>query len=172
AQPDLAAEYGNLDREPVRERREAAPVVCQHLRTALAATAAAKLELVPEPYGGDLGRERSELSFEQRLPHHAIDALASEPNEPFLSGLVFERAPVLDAARTQGQDAEPNAVHERERGEPEDVDRRAEPEDVVREVHPGARRPIDDAVVLAQLPDELVDVKVVGEPMMVELLQP
>ena len=158
-------------RHLVGQRDEAAAIVGQLLLAALAAAAAAQLQLVPEPHRGDLLGERRRTCRAAAAPTRRDRRCRRPSAEPFGGGERLELAPVADAARPQRQQAEADAGDERQRREPQHVHRRRELEEALGVVHAGPRRPEHDLIALPQLLDELRDVHVVGEPVVVELLE-
>ena len=158
--------------QPVGQRGEAAPVVGQPFPAAPATAAAPQLELVPEPDRRHFFRQVAELPVQERLPHHPIDPLAAHLAQPVCGGPVFEGAPVLHPARPERQQAEAEAVEERQWREAQEVEGCGEFEEVVGVVRTGPGRPRQHLVGLPQLRDEIHHVDVVGEPVVVELLEP
>ena len=95
--PNVAAEDDHFAREALGERGKAtaeAPLSSAPLLL----RSAAQLELVPEPHRGYVRGERAELALEQRLPYHAVHALAAQADEPLLGRLGLEGLPIPDGS--------------------------------------------------------------------------
>ena len=151
---------------------EAAAEVGQALLAALAAAAAPQLELVPEPHRRDLVGHGAELALQQRLPHHLVDAFTAQLAQPLGRGLALQRHPVVDAARTQRQQAQADAVEKAQRREVQQVPGRGQLEEVVGVVNAGVGRVDGHLRREAQLVDQRHHLAVVGEPVVVETVEP
>ncbi len=156
----------------VGEGCEAAAVIGQPFPAASAAAAAPELELVPEPHRRHLFRQVAELAPQERRPHHPVDPLATHVPQPVGRDAVFEAAPLLHPAHAQCQQPQPDAVEERKGREAQEVEGRRELEEVVGVVRAGPGRTQHHLGRPAQLRDEIHHMNIVGEPVVVELLEP